>query len=525
MDSARTKREAKDGLDTSDVAPRIGSTKLTAAISRSALTLAVLSTLLLVAARPAQAQSETVLYNFAVSPDGATPEGGLTSYGGNFYGATNAGGSFGYGTVFELSPNGSGGWNETVLYSFCSQPSCGDGANPTYSYVTFDGLGNLYGSTWGGGANGLGVVYELSRIGASWTENVLYNFNGGAGDGSDPGAGVIMDQAGNFYGTTYYGGSGNNGTVFELSPVPGGGWSEQVIDFVCVNYAGISMDSHGNIYGAGCNNLFELSPNGSGGWTQTVIHTFAGGTKDGSAPESTPIVDSAGNVYGTTTSGGAKGNGTVYKFSPVTTGKKKGTWTEKLLYSFAGGTKDGSDPFAGIVFDTAGNIYGTTESGGKDNDGTVYELVAPVGTGSYKEKILYVFTPTDGADPSDTLILDSGSLYGTTMQGGSNGWGVVFEVNPGAKATATALTSAPNPSTSGEQVTFTAVVTPAPPDGELVSFMDGATLLGTGPLTSGSATFATSALPVGMSQITAVYGGDSDFGGSTSKALKQTVKK
>jgi uncharacterized repeat protein (TIGR03803 family) len=522
MDSARTKREAKDGLDTSDVAPRIGSTKLTAAISRSALTLAVLSTLLLVAARPAQAQSETVLYNFTGISDGANPDGSLTSDGkGNFYGTTIAG-ALRYGTVFELSPNGSGGWNQTTLYTFTGGT---DGGGPEFVNVIFDSLGNLYGTAYLGGANGYGVVWELSPpvVGTSWTETVLHSF----GDGTDtvyPVGGVIMDSAGNLYGTSV-GDVGGAGVVFELSP-SGGGWTEQNIYEIgdVSSYAGLTMDGMGNIYGAQVNDVFELSPNGSGGWNSVVIHNFAGGPKDGTVANGTPVLDKAGNLYGTTQSGGTKNLGTVYKLTPVTTGPKKGTWTEKILYSFKGGTKDGGGPFAGIVFGAAGNIYGTTTGGGKYTGGTVYEL-ALSGT-TYKEKILWNFNNADGYLPYGGVILDSaGNLYGTAYDGGSFDYGVVFEVNPGAKATATALTSAPNPSTSGEQVTFTAVVTPAPPDGELVSFMDGATLLGTGPLTSGSATFATSALPVGMSQITAVYGGDSDFGGSTSKALKQTVKK
>jgi len=498
---------------------------MAAAITRGALTLAVLSALLLIAARPAQAQNETVLYSFTGSPDGDGPMSSLTSYGGNLYGTTASGGTFTSGTVYELSPNGSGGWNETTLYSFTGGT---DGGIPEFSNVIFDGLGNLYGTALYGGdlacnaPYGCGVVFELSPSGSGWVETVLYSFT----YRENPYGGLIFDSVGNLYGTAYTG-------VFELSP-SGAGWTEQVI-YGAYQQGGLTMDAAGNIYGEAYGGtyldgtVFELSPDGSGGWNPTVIHNFAGYPKDGTSPTGTLVFDKAGNLYGTTYNGGAKKFGTVYKLSPVTTGTKKGTWTEKVLYSFKGGTKDGASPGAGIVLDSAGNIYGTTTSYGKYGDGTLYELA--VSGATYKEKILWSFNGTNGELPEASLIWDSaGNLYGTTESGGSSGncgggCGVVFEVNPGAKATSTTLTSAPNPSTSGEAVTFTAVVTPAPPDGETVSFMEGKTVLGTGTLSGGSASFTTSVLPVGTATITAVYGGDLNLDPSTSKALKQVVKK
>jgi len=495
-----------------------------------ALSLSLLSALLLIAARPAQAQTESVLYNFcsaANCTDGSHPQSRLTSDGqGNFYGTTETGGTFGPGTVFELSPDGSGGWNETVLYSFTGGA---DGGYPEFSYVIFDSGGNLYGTTFNGGATGDGVVFELSPVGGGWTETVLYSFANGT-DGAYPVNGLIRDTAGNLYGTTYQGGN-TAGTVFELSP-SGGSWTEQLIysfsSSAPDNEAGLTMDSSGNIFGASASTVFELSPNGSGGWNPTVIHTFPSAPKDGSSPQGTLVLDAAGNLYGTTTKGGAKDYGTVYKLSLGTNGK----WKEKILHSFTGATKDGSEPWAGIVFDAAGNIYGTSVLGGNGNCdsgcGTVFELVALVGTGSYKEKVLWSFNAKDGALPYSSLILDSaGNLYGTTGSGGQSGDGVVFEVNPSAVATKTTLSSSLNPSLVGQTVTFTAVVSSAagaPPDGETVTFMEGSTVLGTGSLTSGSASFATSALPVGTNLITAVYGGDLNFEGSTSKAVKQRVK-
>jgi uncharacterized repeat protein (TIGR03803 family) len=341
--------------------------------------------------------------------------------------------------------------------------------------------------------------------------------------------GLIMDTAGNLYGRTSVSGSGGNGTIFELSK-SGGEWTKQVIYNGVPGYAGLTMDASGNIFGVASNGgtidmVFELSPNGQGGWNPNVIHTFSGGSTDGLVAEGTPVLDHAGNLYGTTLGGGSKNNGTVYELS-----RGKNGWSEKILHSFQGGSNDGSDPFAGIVFDAAGNIYGTTEFGGTNPlGGTVYELVAPVGTGSYKERVLWKFHTTDGYEPVDSLILDSaGNLYGTTPQGGSNGSGVVFKVNVPAAWTTTTLTTSLNPSSYGQAVTFSAVVTSslgAPPDGETVTFMKGATVLGTGTLSGGATSFTFSTLAVGTNSISAVYGGDSKFGYSTSNTVKQVVNK
>jgi uncharacterized repeat protein (TIGR03803 family) len=389
------------------------------------LFLCLTAALPLIAARAAHAQTENVLYTFTGGSDGFSPFAGLTSEGGNFYGTTQYGGLAGFysgnGTVFELSPNGGGGWNETVLYSFCSALNCADGNNP-YSTLIFDKGGNLYGTTWIGGASNSGVVFELSPAGGSWTETVLYSFAGGLN--ANPASGLIADTAGNLFGTL----TGGSGTVFELSP-SGSKWTEQVIYAPNnIGYTGLTMDAAGNIFGTAGETVFELSPNGSGGWNPTVIHTFTGAPKDGSSPNGTPVLDKAGNIYGTTQTGGAKGYGTVYKLTPVTKGKKKGTWTEKILYSFKGGKKkDGGNPWAGVVLDAAGNIYGTTLLG----NGTVFELVAPVGKGVYTEKILWSFNGTNGTGPYDSPILDTaGNLYGTTAGGGVYGSGVVFEVTP-----------------------------------------------------------------------------------------------
>jgi uncharacterized repeat protein (TIGR03803 family) len=492
-------------------------------IPRVAL-LAVFS-LLPIAARPAHAQTETVLYSFTGGSDGRYPEGRLTSDGsGNFYGATTGGG-LGSGTVFELSPNGGGGWSETVLHSFTGGL---DGGTPYYSYVIFDSAGNLYGTASQGGAYGDGVVFQLSPAGTNWTETVLYNFESQSG-GGHPQNGLIFDSSGNLYGM-------NSAGVFELSPSDGE-WTEQVIyETETGSYAGLAI-SAGKIFGVGMETIFELSPNGDGGWTPTVIHTFTGYPTDGLTAESAPVPDNKGNLYGTTLAGGAYGKahggyGTVYKLSPGEEG-----WTEEILHSFKGEPTDGSGPWDAVSFDTVGNIYGTTILGGTSRVGTVFELAAPIGTGSYQEKVLWNFNISDGDGPYGGLILDDvNNLYGTTIAGdprqgagcGGYGCGIVFEVAGVFEASSTTLASSPNPSTDGEAVTFSAIVTSnagPPPDGEIVSFMNGKTLLGTGALSGGSASFTTSALKVGKTAVTAAYGGDSKLLGSKSAPVKQVVNK
>jgi uncharacterized repeat protein (TIGR03803 family) len=471
------------------------------------------------AIRRAQAQTETVLYNFKGGSDGFTPQSGLASDGaGNLYGTTGFGG-LGYGTVFELSPNGSGGWNESVIYSFTGGA---DGSVPYFSYLLVDSEGNLYGTTYWGGTYGYGAVFELSPVGTNWNESVLYSFAGGTED-SNPIGNLVMDKGGNLYGRTSVT-EGANGNVFELSK-SGGSWTKQVIYNNAADYGGLAMNAAGDIYGVTPETVFELSPNGQGGWNPSVIHTFAGGAGDGIEAEGTPVLDQAGNVYGTTLGGGLKNDGVVYELIHGTKG-----WTEKILHSFQGGSNDGSDPLAGIVFDAAGNIYGTTEFGGSTPiGGTVYELVAPVGAGSYKERVLWKFNQTDGYEPVFSLMVDSaGNVYGTTSNGGTNNCGVVFKVNVPSTWTTTTLTSLLNPSTYGQGVTFNAVVTSslgAPPDGETVTFMKGAMVLGTGILSGGGASFTSTTLAAATDSISAMYGGDSKFGYSTSNTVKQVVNK
>jgi uncharacterized repeat protein (TIGR03803 family) len=250
---------------------------------------------------------------------------------------------------------------------------------------------------------------------------------------------------------------------------------------------------------------------------ETVLHSFTETGGDGAYPEAGLVEDAQGNLYGTTIYGGAFGYGMVFKLD--STGK------ETVLHSFAGTARDGMDPAAGLVRDAEGNLYGTTGAGGAYSFGTVFKVDS---TGN--EAVLYSFKGTggDGAYPAAGLVWDShGDLYGTTRDGGASGYGTVFKLTP-LPATTTTLSSSPNPSIYGQAVTFTAVVSSnlgAPPDGETVSFMNGKTTLGTGTLSGGSASLQTSTLKVRTTKVTAVYAGDSNLSGSTSKAVSQVVNK
>jgi len=484
---------------------------------RGAITLAVLSALLLFAVSPVHAQTESVLWSFGSVPDGENPYGGITFNNVNIFGTTYNGGAYGYGSVYELTSNGSGGYTESVLYSFCPvSPSCVDGQNPVFADVVFDINGNLYGTTYLGGTSGNGVVFELSppTTGTTWTQTVLWSF-AGTPDAANPVNGLIWDASGNLYGSAYNGGGGGNGAVWELSPNGSGGWTEQVAANVNSLFGGLSIDSSGNIYGTEANSVVKLVPNGSGGYDPVLIYQFnpSDATTEGQTPNGTPIVDSEGNVYGTTTKGGKDSDGAVYK---LIYNSSKQTYTEKLIYSFGA---NGTVPYAGVVADPSGNLYGTTTAGGKNDAGIVYELAYNSSKGTYAEKNLQTFIGENGAIPYAGLVYNGGYVYGTTYQGGSNGEGTVFVVNPAAKVTTTTCTSSLNPSTEGEAVTLTGTVTPAPPNGEAIVFEP----VGQAPMTNGVATFTVSDLKVGSTKITCVYEGDLNYITSKSASFEQVV--
>jgi uncharacterized repeat protein (TIGR03803 family) len=393
---------------------------------------------------------EKVLLNFN-GTDGDKPIASLIfDAAGNLYGTTNEGGTHGYGTVFELTPIVGGGWTETVLYNFCSQTNCTDGEFPPASLI-FDAAGNLYGTTNEGGTHGGGTVFELTPIvGGGWTETVLYNFcsQTNCTDGEFPLAGLIFDAAGDLYGTTWEGGAYGVGTVFELTPTAGGGWTEQVLhsfnggDGSYPYLGGLIFDAAGNLYGTtlwggaypSVGTVFELTPTAGGGWTEQVLHSFNGA--DGFNPEDSLVFDAAGNLYGTTYEGGGYGYGTVFELTPTA----GGGWTEQVLHSFDNNGTDGFYPEASLIFDAAGNLYGTTQAGGTSTCdggcGTVFELRPTVG-GGWTEQVLHSFgSGGDGAFPLAGLIFDRvGNLYGTTGGGGANqcagsSCGTVFELTP-----------------------------------------------------------------------------------------------
>ena len=263
---------------------------------------------------------EKVIHTFGNTNDGAQPIGGVVfDSAGNFYGTTSLGGAYGNGTVFKGTRYGKG-WIENPIYSFTNSGS--DPINPPAG-VTLDTQGNLYGTASLGGSYGYGAVYKLSPSASGWTETVLYNFQA-LDDGANPVGGVNVDVAGNLYGTTFDGGVNGGGTVYELSP-SGGSWTFTTIYSFVGGYGGpynkLTLDANGNLYGFtnaegafGLGSVFKLSPS-SGGWTLTNLHDFAGGS-DGGQPYGSVAVDAKGNVFGTAVVGGTDNQGVVFEITP-----------------------------------------------------------------------------------------------------------------------------------------------------------------------------------------------------------------
>jgi uncharacterized repeat protein (TIGR03803 family) len=400
---------------------------------------------------PAAAQQETVLHNFvAYSSDGWYPYAGIVFDGvGNLYGTTRSGGIHGSGTVFELLPEVGGGYKEKIVHNFDFL----DGVFPEAGLI-FDSSGNLYGTTYLGGSrecvdNGCGTVFELMpQGGGKWEEEVLYTFSDDGADGLNPVAGLVFDLAGNLYGTTAGGGLYGSGTVFELSPQAGGGWIETIqhsFRYDGSTYfdgsepvAGVTFDSSGNLYGTTVNGgthnrgtVFEMEPIPGGAWTEEVVYAFAETVGDGFGPAAGVITDSAGNLYGTTSGGGAYDNGTAFELV------HGAAWSENILHSFDKNASDGALPEAALTFDARGNLWGTTASGGaiigaappkQPQPGTVFELT-PGSDGQWTESFL--FPLKGGSYPLSNVVFDaSGNLYGTTNVGGTRNGGTVFEITP-----------------------------------------------------------------------------------------------
>jgi uncharacterized repeat protein (TIGR03803 family) len=327
-----------------------------------------------------------VLHTFT-GPEGSSPSGNLIFDGaGNLYGVTSGGGDYGKGVVFELTP-APGGWTYAVLYSFKGGL---DGEFPV-GKPALDALGNLYGATAGGGARNCGTVYQLAPAQDGWSENVLYAFTCGK-DGANPEAGVTLGSKGNLYGTTFDAGSFSG---------PCGSWQ-------------------------GCGTIFKLQALPGRGWKFKVLHTFQG-KGDGTNPQSTLTWDTAGNLYGTAMGAGAKGFGTVYQLSPAPFNGELRRF--RLLHYFRG-VDDGANPGGAVIFDAAGNAYATTMSGGgNDNSaaGTVYQLI-PTPKGQWKFNLLYTFAGDNMGGAEDLTIDGNGILYGAAGVG--SGWGGIFELAP-----------------------------------------------------------------------------------------------
>jgi uncharacterized repeat protein (TIGR03803 family) len=361
----------------------------------------------------------TLLYSFTGGSDGAFPCSTLIEdAAGNLYGTTAAGGISQpsvvgpqYGVVFKMTPQGS----ETVLHDFGVG---NDGADPRAGVIA-DAKGNMYGTTAEGGPTYNGIVFSVTPAGR---EKVLHQFSSDP-DGALPQGGLLAIGHGDFVGTTTYGGSVGAGTVF-LASTKRSGYK------VMFSFTGSSTgtnptgalirDKAGNLYGeasgGGASNMgavFVLSPSGS----ETLLYSFKGGT-DGSEPYGGLVSDSKGNLYGATYAGGSSGYGTLFKITPG--------GAETVLHSFTGTQTDGSGPYAALIRDKSGNLYGTTTEGGTSYLGTVFEFTAG---GSFE--LLHSFSGADGGTPLSGLMMDKqGNLWGTTSLGGAANDGTFFELTP-----------------------------------------------------------------------------------------------
>ena len=408
----------------------------------------------------AQATEKTVLsFNFN---NGTDPGGAAFDHSGNLWVVTGQGGNgtacgtSGCGVVVEFTPV-SGAWVSHVVYNFHGG---NDGDFPS-GRLYFDSKGNAYGTTQAGGDSkcNCGTVYQLSPSQGGWKETVIYRFNDNRNhiDGLTPYSGLIADAAGNLYGTSISGGAYGWGAVYEVSPNPHGYWTERVLwSFLSpdlgtdgsLTYAALAIDASGNLYGTtyaggskqdcsgttGCGTVFEVSPGADGVWTERVIYNFQGGS-DGARSYGELIFDGAGNLYGTTYFGGSN------ECSELGCGTvfelspaADGTWTETVLYAFSESDRDGNYPKGGLIFDQAGNLDGVTMYGGKSNWGTVFSLT-PGSGGFWAETLLYSFALPSGVAPVTTPVIDaSGNIYGTTLTGGTNRTGLCGQGLPGCGA-------------------------------------------------------------------------------------------
>ncbi|HEY2589583.1 MAG TPA: choice-of-anchor tandem repeat GloVer-containing protein [Tepidisphaeraceae bacterium] len=446
------------------------------------------------------------------SPDnGEYPYFGVTrDAAGDLFGTTFQGGASGNGTVFEIAK---GSNDVTALASF-------DGANGATpgGGLTIDAAGNLYGTTSAGGDAGDGSVFEIQQ--GTTSIQTLASFDGD--DGSMPQGSIAVDSAGNIYGATQGGGDNGFGTVFEIAR--GSGAITALASFDGSNgkllFGGVTLDPSGNLYGttygggdASDGTVFEVA---GGSNTITTLLSFDG--PNGAKPFDTVTLDAAGNLYGTTVSGGPTNDGTIFEIA-------NGSGTLTTLAAFDG--INGSLPYARPAIDVAGNLYGTTYNGGAGGYGAAFEL--PSGSSEITDLLSFSVDGSEGTNPEGPLTLDAtGNLYGTTSTGGSAGYGAVFELTTNSSVWLS-LTSGANPSQSTQPLTFTATVSGGVPDGETVMLVDASNkdaTVATGALNAGAATLAIPAgtFAAGTHDLLAVYSGDADYGASESPPYAQTVQ-
>jgi uncharacterized repeat protein (TIGR03803 family) len=386
------------------------------------------------------AQTYSVIYNFTGGQDGASPSAGLNiDNAGDLYGTAFSGGN-GFGTVFSLAKD-NGSWLFRPIYVFGGGS---DGAGPTARVVTGPD-GAIYGSTSAGGGGscvdssgfrGCGTVYRItppprapSSVVYNWSSNTIHSFSGN--DGASPQGDLTFDSSGNIYGTTIGGGDESVGVIYSLTQ-SNGGWSQNLLYQVQGNgdgefpWGGVVFDASGNLYGVFADNgpygygaIYKLSPSGAG-WTESTVHGFTFHGSDGAGPQGGFVFDSSGNMYGTTVHD-STGGGTIFELAPDGGGLSYG-----VIYGLTGGIDLG--PYDKLLMDSSGNLYGTTFGDGQYGYGSVFKLTRTNGGWSYTS--LHDFTGgEDGGNPICKLVVDaSGNLYGTASGGGEYGQGVVFEV-------------------------------------------------------------------------------------------------
>lgn len=402
--------------------------------SRSASPILILCVVTLLITAAYAASTTKLIYSFAGGTDGQYPDTELVrDSAGNFYGTSVLGGTGGGGTVFQVTPSGV----HTVLYNFTGGA---DGGEP-YKGVTLDSQGNLYGTavTGGGGScdGGCGVVFKLTNSGGVWTESVIHQFTGGS-DGSGPGSPVSFDAQGNLYGTTPTGGIHGMGVVYQIRATATG-WKLRVIHAFTGGADGaggsagrLLIDASGNIYGTcttggvkGFGTVYEISPNQSH-WNFATLYAFKDNA-DGGLPYGSLVFDKFGNLYGTTYYAGAHDLGSIYKLTHAS-----GRWTESVLYSFKGGS-DGANPISSLVSDSTGNLYGTTSAGGDSgcDCGVIFKM-HPSATGEWTESVVYRFPgmPGPGFAYNGMVRGAGGKFFGATPRGGNSGDGAIYEFKP-----------------------------------------------------------------------------------------------